>query len=209
MNTRLQVEHPVTEFITGIDLVKEQIKIAMGEPLSFKQEDLSINGHAIEVRVYAENPKENFMPDIGKLITYKIPQGNGVRLDDGYSEGMDIPIYYDPMISKLITHGKDREEAIARMLRAISEYKITGLTTTLAFGKYVMENSAFISGNYDTHFVEKHFNPKKLDNKEVDNSAIAALIASKLVKEKVASAVVVTIENTEKSTSAWREKRLQ
>ncbi len=209
MNTRLQVEHPVTEFITGMDLVKEQIKIARGEALSFKQEDLKINGHAIEVRVYAENSRENFMPDIGKLITYKIPQGNGVRLDDGYAEGMEIPIYYDPMIAKLITHGKDREEAIERMLRAISEYKITGLTTTLSFGKYVMENSAFREGNYDTHFVEKQFNPKKLDAKIVDNSEIAALVATHLVaKAHEHEANTIQMTSNSKQTSLWRTNRL-
>lgn len=210
MNTRLQVEHPVTEFITGIDLVKEQIKVAQGLPLSFSQEDLSITGHAIEVRVYAENPKENFIPDIGTLKTYKIPQGNGVRLDDGYSEGMDIPIYYDPMISKLITHGKDREEAIQRMLRAISEYKITGLTTTLSFGKYVMESNVFRSGNYDTHFVQNHFNPKKLDNKVPDDSDIAALIGAMIVKETeehsdIAAPAQAAVSS---SYSAWRNNRL-
>jgi acetyl-CoA carboxylase biotin carboxylase subunit len=209
MNTRLQVEHPVTEFITDMDLVKEQIKIARGEALSFKQEDLKINGHAIEVRVYAENSRENFMPDIGKLITYKIPQGNGVRLDDGYAEGMEIPIYYDPMIAKLITHGKDRQEAIERMLRAISEYKITGLTTTLSFGKYVMENAAFREGNYDTHFIEKHFNPKKLDAKIVDNSEIAALVATHLlakVHEHEGNTIQMT--SNSKQTSLWRTNRL-
>jgi acetyl-CoA carboxylase biotin carboxylase subunit len=116
MNTRLQVEHPVTEMITGVDLVKEQIKIARNEKLSFSQEDLKINGHSIELRVYAEDPCNNFLPDIGKLETYTIPQGLGVRVDDGFVEGMDIPIYYDPMIAKLVTHGKNREEAIERMI---------------------------------------------------------------------------------------------
>ncbi|TAG85236.1 MAG: acetyl-CoA carboxylase biotin carboxylase subunit, partial [Bacteroidetes bacterium] len=120
MNTRLQVEHPVTEQITGIDLVKEQIKIAQDEALSFVQEDLKIQGHSLEIRVYAEDPKNNFLPDIGTLETYQRPQGVGVRVDDGFSEGMTIPIYYDPMIAKLITFGKDRQEAIERMRRAIA-----------------------------------------------------------------------------------------
>jgi len=122
MNTRLQVEHPVTEMITGKDLVKEQILVAQGEKLSFTQDDLAINGHAIEVRVYAEDPANNFLPDIGKLVRYVRPQGSGVRVDDGFEEGMDIPIYYDPMIAKLITWGENREQAMERMIRAIDEY---------------------------------------------------------------------------------------
>jgi acetyl-CoA carboxylase, biotin carboxylase subunit len=179
MNTRLQVEHPVTEMITGKDLVKEQIKIARGEALSFSQEDLKIYGHSIEVRVYAEDPSNNFLPDIGNLKTYNRPQGMGVRVDDGFEEGMDIPIYYDPMISKLITHGKDREEARERMIRAINEYEITGVETTLGFCKYVLQHEAFISGNFDTHFVKHHFNPECLlihDEKELEIAAIVAAI---------------------------------
>ncbi|MBC7653267.1 MAG: acetyl-CoA carboxylase biotin carboxylase subunit, partial [Oligoflexus sp.] len=166
MNTRLQVEHPVSELITGIDLVKEQIKIARGEAISFKQEDLKINGHAMELRVYAEDPKNNFLPDIGTLQTYVTPKGNGVRVDDGFEQGMEIPIYYDPMIAKLITYGKDREEAIERMVRAIDEYEITGIETTLPFGKFVMQHQAFTSGNFDTHFVGKYFEPQMLDNQD-------------------------------------------
>ena len=128
MNTRLQVEHPVTEMITGIDLVEEQIKIARGEKLSFNQEDLTINGHAMELRVYAEDPLNNFLPSIGTLTTYIKPTGDGVRVDDGYEEGMPIPIYYDPMIAKLVAHGKDRTEAIQKMKKAIKEYKIEGVS---------------------------------------------------------------------------------
>ena len=164
MNTRLQVEHPVTEMITGIDLVKEQIKVARGEKLSFNQDDLKINGHSIEIRVYAEDPKNNFLPDIGKLIKYVPPKGVGVRVDDGFEEGMDIPIYYDPMISKLITYGKDRNEAIEKMIRAIDDYTIIGVNTTLSFGKFVMKHPLFIKGKFDTHFVKNHFDINKLDN---------------------------------------------
>ncbi|MBC8110682.1 MAG: acetyl-CoA carboxylase biotin carboxylase subunit, partial [Verrucomicrobia bacterium] len=160
MNTRLQVEHPVTEQITGIDLVKEQIKIASGQALSFSQEDLKIKGHAIEIRVYAEDPKNNFLPDIGKLIRYVRPQGIGVRVDDGFEEGMDIPIFYDPMIAKLITFGKDREEAIQRMKRAIDEYQLVGIANTLAFCKFVLEHEAFLDGSFDTNFVAKYFKPE-------------------------------------------------
>ena len=127
MNTRLQVEHPVTEMITGIDLVEQQIKVARGEKLAFSQNDLAINGHAVEVRVYAEDPLNNFLPSIGNLSTYQVPEGEGIRTDDGSEEGMDIPIYYDPMIAKLITYGKNRTEAIQKMIEAISNYKIEGV----------------------------------------------------------------------------------
>jgi acetyl-CoA carboxylase biotin carboxylase subunit len=163
MNTRLQVEHPVTEMITGKDLVKEQILIAEGHSLSFSQEDLKIHGHALEIRVYAEDPKNNFLPDIGKLTTYRRPQGPGVRVDDGFEEGMQIPIYYDPMIAKLITHGANRQDAIDRMIRAINEYRITGIQTTLDFCRFALQHEAFVSGQFDTRFVELYFSPEKLE----------------------------------------------
>jgi acetyl/propionyl-CoA carboxylase alpha subunit len=181
MNTRLQVEHPVTEQITGLDLVKEQIKIAQGEPLSFSQQDLKITGHAMELRVYAEDPRNNFLPDIGKLTTYKRPQGPGVRVDDGFEEGMEIPIYYDPMIAKLVTYGQTREEAIDRMIRAIGEYQITGIETTLAFGQFVMQHPAFRSGNFDTNFIEQYFRPELLDAPAPEEEQqIAAVLAAYL-----------------------------
>jgi acetyl-CoA carboxylase biotin carboxylase subunit len=135
MNTRLQVEHCVTEMITGIDLVKEQIRVAEGKPLSFTQEDLKINGHAIELRVCAEDPLNQFLPDTGKLDVYRRPEGPGIRVDDGYEEGMDIPIYYDPMIGKLVAWGADRSEAINRLEKAICEFRINGIETTLPFGR--------------------------------------------------------------------------
>lgn len=181
MNTRLQVEHPVTEQITGIDLVREQIEVARGKKLSFRQEDLKINGHSMEVRVYAEDPANNFLPDIGTLNTYRRPQGLGIRVDDGFEEGMKIPIYYDPMIAKLITFGKDREEARLRMIRAIDDYQISGLETTLGFCKFAMEHPAFISGDFDTHFVNKYFDPGKLEEENIEAEEIAALFAAQLV----------------------------
>jgi len=180
MNTRLQVEHTVSEMITGIDLVKEQIKVARGEKLSFTQDDLKINGHAIELRIYAEDPTNNFLPDIGKLERYRKPEGPGVRVDDGFEEGMEIPIYYDPMISKLVVHGKDREEAIARMKRAISEYEIKGIKNTLNFGMFVMNHDAFVSGHFDTHFVPEHFKPEYLIQHFEDEMEIAALLAENI-----------------------------
>jgi acetyl/propionyl-CoA carboxylase alpha subunit len=204
MNTRLQVEHPVTEMITGIDLVKEQIKIARGEALSFKQEDLKIRGHAIEVRVYAEDPANNFLPDIGNLQTYITPKGPGVRVDDGFEQGMDIPIYYDPMIAKLVTHGKDRTEAIERMIRAIDEYRITGIQTTLAFGKFVMQHEAFVSGNFDTHFVGKYFLPEYLKNGNEGEAMIAALIGAEFMQQK--NNIGTGAESTP-VLSSWKKNR--
>lgn len=204
MNTRLQVEHPVTELITGLDLVKEQIKIARGEKLSYSQEDLKINGHAIELRVYAEDPQHNFLPDIGVLKTYRTPKGNGVRVDDGFEQGMEIPVYYDPMIAKLITFGADRNEAIARMRRAISEYDITGIQTTLNFGKFVMEHEAFTSGNFDTHFVGKYFNPENKEDTDEDEALIAAIVALKSLKKKNSSAVITAAEG---KSSNWLKNR--
>lgn len=207
MNTRLQVEHPVTEMITGIDLVKEQIKVARGERLSFTQADLKIHGHSLEVRVYAEDPCNNFLPDIGKLVTYRRPQGLGVRVDDGFEEGMDIPIYYDPMISKLITFGKDREEAINRMIRAIDDYKITGVETTLSFCKFVLKHKAFTSGHFDTHFIKDHFSPEMLSTENEDEAIVAALFGAKLMNEKQVSSKVENKESVE-SRSKWKANRL-
>ncbi|WP_304517445.1 acetyl-CoA carboxylase biotin carboxylase subunit [Cecembia rubra] len=186
MNTRLQVEHPVTEMITGKDLVKEQILIAEGRPLSFKQGDLIINGHALEIRVYAEDPKNNFLPDIGNLMTYIRPQGPGIRVDDGFEQGMDIPIFYDPMIAKLITHDETREKSIQRMIRAIDDYQITGIETTLGFCRFVLEHEAFTSGNFDTKFVEKYFSPEKLEVQwdEEELALMASLAVDIFEKEK-------------------------
>ncbi|MCB0400538.1 MAG: acetyl-CoA carboxylase biotin carboxylase subunit [Flavobacteriales bacterium] len=204
MNTRLQVEHPVSEMISGIDLVKEQIKVARGEKLSFTQNDLKINGHSFEVRVYAEDPMNNFLPDIGRLNTYERPEGMGIRVDDGFEEGMQIPIYYDPMISKLITHGKDREEARVRMLRAIEDYKISGVETTLQFCKFALEHEAFISGNFDTHFVGKYFTPEVLMKDYPETEEVAALFAAHLYesgnKKRVETASVA-------SKSKWKLNR--
>ncbi|MGG8497176.1 acetyl-CoA carboxylase biotin carboxylase subunit [Tenacibaculum sp. TC6] len=177
MNTRLQVEHPVTELITGIDLVEQQIKIARGEELSFTQEDLQINGHALELRVYAEDPLDNFAPSIGVLEVYQHPQGANIRVDDGFEEGMEIPIYYDPMIAKLITYGNTREEAIEVMKQAISGYKVKGIETTLPFGKFVCEHEAFTSGNFDTHFVKKYYTPELLEAGYEKEAKIAAQVA--------------------------------
>ena len=179
MNTRLQVEHPVTEMITGMDLVEMQIRVARGEALSIKQEDLKINGHAMELRVYCEDPLNDFLPNVGTLDVYKVPQGEGIRVDDGFEEGMEVPIYYDPMLSKLITYGKTREESIQKMIEAIQAYKIEGVHTTLPFGTFVMEHEAFRSGNFDTHFVKKYYDSEVLKAQMDKEAEVAAFVALK------------------------------
>ena len=178
MNTRLQVEHPVTEFITGIDLVREQILIAEGEKLSIEQSEVKLNGHSFEVRVYAEDPANNFMPDVGTLKTYIRPQGPGVRVDDGFEEGMEIPIYYDPMIAKLTVHGINREQARLRMIRAMAEYEITGIKTTIPFCDFVFKHEAFIDGSFDTKFVEKFFHPENMPVVDEEKEEIAGIMAA-------------------------------
>ncbi|MBQ0908141.1 acetyl-CoA carboxylase biotin carboxylase subunit [Flavobacterium sp. F-328] len=179
MNTRLQVEHPVTELISGTDLVELQIKVARGEALAMKQEDLKILGHAMELRVYAEDPLNDFLPSVGNLEVYQLPEGEGVRVDNGFEQGMDIPIYYDPMLAKLITYGQTREEAIQIMIKAIADYQVKGVETTLPFGKFVFEHEAFRSGDFDTHFVKKYYSPEKLKDQTQKEAQIAALVALK------------------------------
>ena len=203
MNTRLQVEHPVTEMITGLDLVKQQILVAKGEELAFKQVDISISGHAIEVRVYAEDPRNNFLPDIGVLTGYSRPSGIGVRVDDGFEEGMEIPIFYDSMISKLITYGADRTEAIGRMSRAISDYKIVGIQTTLPFGAFVMKHPFFISGDFDTHFIPNHYNSNLHDSPSEMEKMIAAWYVSKLFNDYLDTSV----SQLQSDQSIWRKNR--
>lgn len=208
MNTRLQVEHPVTELITGIDLVKEQVRIARNQALPFVQEDLSINGHAIELRVYAEDPTNQFLPDIGKLNTYRLPQGPGIRVDDGFEQGMNIPIYYDPMIAKLVVHAATRTEAIEKMKRAIDEYRILGIENTLAFGKMVMEHEAFISGQFDTHFVKNYFDPNQLAYYNETEARIAALIAAKVWTEHRAAQAPKHTDTAQTATaSKWKQRK--
>ncbi|MFY8109045.1 MAG: acetyl-CoA carboxylase biotin carboxylase subunit [Bacteroidia bacterium] len=205
MNTRLQVEHPVTEQIVGLDLVKEQIRIARGETLGYTQEDLKIHGHAIELRVCAEDPMNNFLPDIGKLKSYKTPQGYGVRVDDSFEAGMEIPIQYDPMIAKLITFGKTREEAIQRMIRAIEDYKITGIETTLSFGTFVMKHPAFREGHFDTKFIEKYFEPEMLKTSNPELHQAAAYAAGSLFFQKESTKQAAG--ESKQQSSNWQLKR--
>ncbi len=202
MNTRLQVEHPVTEFITGLDLVKEQIRIAEGQPIGFSQSDLRINGHAIELRVYAEDPRNNFLPDTGILKIYRLPGGPGIRIDDGYEEGMEIPMEYDPLIGKLIVHGKSRPEAIARMKRAIKQFQLSGVKNTLDFGLIVMENEEFATGLYDTGFVSRNAE-KIIRLPEAEHEAIlAAILGTEVLADKKNS----KLRNAGSGNNRWRQR---
>lgn len=201
MNTRLQVEHPVTELITGIDLVEQQLRVARGEKLGFKQADIHINGHAIETRVYAEDPFNDFLPSIGTLTKYRKPTGENIRLDDAYQEKMQIPIFYDPMIAKLITWGKDRNEAIATMKAAINGYLIEGIETTLVFAAFVMNHPAFVDGEFNTHFVQKHFT--STDAKRYNQSLAyqaAVLTLAKWLEDNS------NLEISNNPTSKWSER---
>jgi acetyl/propionyl-CoA carboxylase alpha subunit len=155
MNTRLQVEHPVTELVTGLDLVREQILVAAGRPLSFTQDEVRLGGHAVECRVYAEDPEQNFMPSPGRITRLRVPAGPGVRDDGGVYEGAEVSIYYDPMISKLATWGRTRQEAVERMRRALDEYAVGGIKTTLPFFREVMRDEEFVAGRLDTGFISR------------------------------------------------------
>lgn len=202
MNTRLQVEHPVTELITGIDLVEQQILVARNEPLAFTQEDLKITGHAIELRVYAEDPLNDFLPSIGNLSVYQKPEGQGIRVDDGFEQGMDIPIYYDPMIAKLTTYGATREEALQRMREAIDDYRIEGIQTTLPFGKFVVNHEAFISGNFDTGFVKEHYSPEAILAEQEAEERVGAVAGAMIFQEAMR---VLTVPKT--TSEDWRQNR--
>jgi propionyl-CoA carboxylase alpha chain len=188
MNTRLQVEHPVTEFITGLDLVALQISVAEGEKLPFTQEDLSIKGHAVELRICAEDPFNQFLPCTGVLKTYVPPVMENVRLDDAFIAGMEVSIFYDPLIGKLIAFGDNRNAAIRNLLEAIKRFDITGIETTLPFGKFVCEHPNFISGEFDTHFIEKYFTPEQINETYEEDALLASKIALSLFlqdKDKV------------------------
>lgn len=207
MNTRLQVEHPVSELITGLDLVKEQIRVAEGHPLSFKQEDLKINGHALELRICAEDPTNNFLPDIGTLSTYKVPQGPGIRVDDCMEEGMEIPIHYDNMIAKLIVWADTRDNAIEKMKRAITEYRISGVANTLQFGYWVMENEHFINGNFDTKFIDNYFKPEYLQMPYDQNLEEALGLVAAYVFSSQAPSETSKTATTGADTEWYRKRR--
>jgi acetyl-CoA carboxylase biotin carboxylase subunit len=174
MNTRLQVEHPVTEMVTGLDLVKLQIRIAQGEPLPLRQEDVVQRGHAIECRVYAEDPETGFLPSPGRIERLRVPGGPGVRDDSGVYEGWDVPIHYDPLISKLVVWAESREEAIRRMRRAVAEYRVVGIRTTLPLFARVLASPAFIAGDFDTTFLDTGLEPRAAANSRRVEVAVAA-----------------------------------
>ncbi|UCC80751.1 MAG: acetyl-CoA carboxylase biotin carboxylase subunit [Candidatus Zixiibacteriota bacterium] len=200
MNTRLQVEHPVTELITGIDLATEQIRVASGERLSFEQDDVRIRGHAIECRIYAEDPLSGFLPSTGLLRGYQEPSGPGIRVDSGVYEGAEISVFYDPMISKLLSYGKDRKQAITRMLRALEEYRITGVANNIEFHKDILKHPEFIAGNLSTHFIDEHYRPAEEPVSEIEEAAaVTVALAEHEVRNKV------TLSSLKKNvTSSWK-----
>ncbi len=208
MNTRLQVEHPVSEMITGLDLVKCQIEVAAGLPLAFTQESLKINGHSIELRVCAEDPYQQFLPNIGRVRNYEIPSGPGVRIDDFMEADMEIPIFYDNMLAKLIVWGANREQAIARMKRAISEYTITGIQTTLPFGTFVMNHPKFIEGDFNTHFIQEYFKPEDLDASQELDFEVLATAAVAFFKGSKQTDQVMQGSDSEENSDWYLQRRI-
>ena len=209
MNTRLQVEHPVTEWITGVDLVAEQLRVAQGEKLGYGTDDLSINGHAIESRVYAEDPASGFLPDPGPLKRHSAPSGFGVRVDAGVEEGGEVLIHYDPMISKLTTWGRDRPAAIDRMVRALDEYEVASMATTIPFCRFAMQHEGFRNGDFTTHFVDEEFDPAALQPEDAEHDALAALAATLYYAhtQEDDAPPVATLSDGANGRSPWRHRR--
>ena len=208
MNTRLQVEHPVTEWVTGVDLVAEQLRVAQGEELGYSTDDLSIDGHAIESRVYAEDPASNFLPDPGPLKRHAAPSGFGVRVDAGVEEGGEVLIHYDPMISKLTTWGADRTTAIDRMIRALDEYEVASMATTIPFCRFAMRHEGFREGDFTTHFVDEQFDPEALQVADPERDELAALAAPLYYAEtKEEDAPSITTMDGQEAGSPWRRRR--
>jgi len=203
VNTRLQVEHPVTEMVTGIDLVKEQIAIAEGKLLSFKQSDIKLNGHAIECRILAEDPSQGFVPSTGKLKNYRIPAGPGVRVDSGVVIFSEIPVYYDPMFAKLIVWGKDRTEAINRAQRALEEFRVSGVMTTIGFHREVLRNKRFLAGDFSTKFLEEEYPDNKYDlhDDSLTETAVIAAALEKFINER--KLVTVNGKKSETAVTSW------
>lgn len=209
MNTRLQVEHPVTEMITGIDLVEAQIRVAQGEPLPYSQDQIQRNGHAIECRIYAEDPVNNFLPSTGKLLRHRIPAGPGVRVDAGVEESGNVTIDYDPMISKLSVHAPTREKAILKMIRSLSEYQISGCKTTIPFCDFTLRHPSFKSAEYDTHFVPDYFEPHKDDlfEEESDTDALAAVLIANLMGSESENGRKSDLKKNADTHSQWWKTR--
>ena len=203
MNTRLQVEHPVTEMVTGVDIVKEQIRIARGRKLRYSQADIAMNGWAIECRVNAEDPYNNFLPSTGRITQSLVPTGPGVRVDTGVFPGFEISRYYDSLISKVICWGETRGEAILRMRRALEEYRILGVRTNIPFHQNMMDSHRFMAGNFDTRFVEERFSMDQAEEDRVDDSQIAAILATLVAhREERQSAQIV--QRGARDTSNWK-----
>ena len=203
MNTRLQVEHPVTEYVTGVDIVKEQIRIARGRPLSYTQDQITMHGWAMEARINAEDPYNNFMPSIGRIEHMVLPTGPGVRVDTGVYAGFEITPYYDSLISKLIVWGETRGHAIQRMRRALEEYKIVGVHTTIPFHQNLLKQSRFIAGSFDTRFVEERFSMEEADAMRETYPEIAAIMAT-LVAHQEALRAAHIIRRSKRDTSNWK-----
>ncbi len=207
MNTRLQVEHPVTEMITGIDLVKQQIRIASGEKLSIKQEDLKIHGHAVECRIYAEDVDNNFAPSIGKIIHHRLTSGPGIRIDRGIDVLSDVPIYYDPILSKVIAWGIDREEALARMRRALGEYQISGVITNIPVFNWILKQKTFLNGTFDINFLDNEFLPlvpgKWKDESSNGYEEIAAVLGAILKQKELQTTLA---NNNIADSNTWRSQ---
>jgi propionyl-CoA carboxylase alpha chain len=209
MNTRLQVEHPVTEWVTGVDLVAEQLRVAQGERLGYTTEDLSLDGHAIESRIYAEDPASNFLPDPGPLKRHSVPSGFGVRVDAGVEEGGEVLIHYDPMISKLTTWGHDRTAAIDRMIRALDEYEVASMATTIPFCRFAMQHEGFRQGDFTTHFVEEEFDPSALEHDAPEREVLAALAATLYYRhtQKEDAPNIAAPSDRADGRSPWRRRR--
>jgi acetyl-CoA carboxylase, biotin carboxylase subunit len=203
MNTRLQVEHPVTEMVTGIDIVKEQIRVARGRTLSYKQEDVKFNGHAIECRINAEDPYNNFLPSTGRITHSLLPTGPGVRVDTGIYPGFEITPFYDPMIAKLIVWGETRAQAILRMRRALEEYRIVGVRTNIPFHQTLMDSHRFMGGQYDTRFVEERFSMDDADDGKDAFAETAAILAT-LVAHRETERSANIVNRNERDTSNWK-----
>ncbi len=206
MNTRLQVEHPVTELITGLDLVRLQLDVAMGKELPIKQEDLHIRGHAIECRICAEDPESDFLPSTGFLHLYRVPTGPGVRVDDGVEQGQDVSVYYDPLLAKLVVWAKTRDEAIDRMDRALSEYMVRGVDTTIPFCRFVMSHPAFRSAKFDTGFIKHYWHPGEIAPKNdlpVHLAAALALSSQSTSHKHTPSVASIATEN-----GWWTKRRI-
>ena len=203
MNTRLQVEHPITEMVTGIDIVKEQIRIARGRVLSYKQEDVHFNGHSIECRINAEDPYNNFMPSTGRITHSLLPTGPGVRVDTGVYPGFEITSFYDPMIAKLIVWGETRAQAILRMRRALEEYRIVGVRTNIPFHQTMMDSHRFMGGQYDTRFVEERFSMEEAEEYREDHTEVAAIFAT-LVAHRETEHSAQIVNRNERDTSNWK-----